>query len=98
MTSMPPSDTDVAKWQDQAACRGLRTALFFHLEQERGPTRRRREAEAKAVCHRCPVIEVCRQRALQVQEPYGSWGGLSAEKADQLRAQRRTASVLGAGR
>ena len=82
----------------QAACRGLRTALFFHSEQERGPTRRRRGAEARAVCHGCPVIEVCRRHVLQVQEPYGSWGGRSAEeRADQLRAQRRTASVYGAG-
>jgi len=73
--------------------------MFFHPEYERGPTRMRREAEAKAVCQRCPVIEQCRQHALQVHEPYGIWGGLSAEeRKDQLRVKRRAVSVPGSPR
>ena len=56
------------------------------------PNRLRREAEAKAVCHRCPVITACRQHALRVQEPYGIWDGLSAEERATLpRTRRRTA-------
>lgn len=48
-------------------------------------------------CAKCPVIEACRRHALQVAEPYGTWGGLSAEeRAEQLRAQRRAASIPGA--
>lgn len=54
------------EWQELAACRGLQLKMFFHSDHERGPARLRREAEAKAVCHRCPVIEVCRQHALRV--------------------------------
>lgn len=74
----------------------MQTVMFFHPEYERGPTRMRREAEAKAVCQRCPVIEQCRQHALQVHEPYGIWGGLSAEeRKDQLRVKRRAVSVPG---
>ncbi len=70
--------------------------MFFHPQGERGPTRRDREAEAKAVCQRCPVIDACRRHALQVAEPYGVWGGLSEEeRADQLRAQRRARSIVG---
>lgn len=77
----------------------MQTVMFFHPEYERGPTRMRREAEAKAVCQRCPVIEQCRQHALQVHEPYGIWGGLSAEeRKDQLRVKRRAVSVLGSPR
>lgn len=77
----------------------MQTVMFFHPEYERGPTRMRREAEAKAVCQRCPVIEQCRQHALQVHEPYGIWGGLSAEeRKDQLRAKRRAVSVPGSPR
>jgi len=77
----------------------LQTVMFFHPEYERGPTRMRREAEAKAVCQRCPVIEQCRQHALQVHEPYGIWGGLSAEeRKDQLRVKRRAVSVPGSPR
>jgi WhiB family redox-sensing transcriptional regulator len=79
------------EWQELAACRGLRLKMFFHSYHERGPSRLRREAEAKAVCHRCPVIEVCRQHALRVPEPYGIWGGLSAEeRATLLRSRRPT--------
>lgn len=77
----------------------MQTVMFFHPEYERGPTRMRREAEAKAVCQRCPVIEQCRQHALQVHEPYGIWGGLSAEeRKDQLRVKRRAVSVPGSPR
>jgi len=73
--------------------------MFFHPQGERGSTRRDREAEAKAVCQRCPVIDACRRHALQVAEPYGVWGGLSEEeRADQLRAQRRAESVPGGAR
>ena len=82
------------QWWDLAACRGMLTTLFFHPERQRGPARRRREAEAKAVCHRCPVITQCRRYAVGVQEPYGIWGGLSAEeRKDQLRASRGAPSV-----
>ncbi len=82
-----------------AACRRLRTMMFFHPLGERGSTRRDREAEAKAVCQRCPVIDACCRHALQAQEPYGIWGGLSEEeRAGQLRAQRRARSVPGGAR
>jgi len=70
--------------------------MFFHPLGERGSTRRHREAEAKAVCQRCPVIDACRWHALQVAEPYGVWGGLSEEeRADQLRRAR---SISGGAR
>jgi len=96
---LPGPVEDHWQWQSQGACRGLQTMMFFHPEYERGPTRMRREAEAKAVCQRCPVIEQCRQHALQVHEPYGIWGGLSAEeRKDQLRVKRRVVSVPGSPR
>jgi len=77
------------EWQERAACRGLQRKMFFHSHHERGPTRLRREAEAKAVCHRCPVISECRQHALRVQEPYGIWGGSSIEERTTLLRTRR---------
>ncbi len=77
------------QWQELAACRGLMLNMFFPANQKRGPARARREAEATAVCHRCPVIEVCRQHALRVPEPYGIWGGLSAEERATLLRTRR---------
>ena len=37
-------------WQVRAACRGIDTSHFYHPENERGPSRVRREMRAKAVC------------------------------------------------
>lgn len=87
---LPGPVEDHWNWQAEGACRGLQTSMFFHPDYERGPARERRESQAKAVCRSCPVMERCRTHALQVHEPYGIWGGLSAEERKAaLRAQRR---------
>lgn len=70
-------------WQMQAACRGQDTANFYHPENERGPSRVRREMRAKAVCATCPVVESCLRWALAAREPYGVWGGMSAEERER---------------
>lgn len=75
-------------WQVDAACRGQETSDFYHPENERGPSRVRREMRAKAVCARCPVIENCLRWALAAREPYGVWGGLSVDERDELLARR----------
>lgn len=80
------------EWQLRAACRGSDTATFYHPENERGPSRLRREMQAKAVCSGCPVVESCLRWALRAREPYGVWGGLSAEERDAiLRREQRSA-------
>lgn len=71
---------DVWNWQTQAACRGMADSLFFHPWGERGRGREERVHQAKQVCGQCPVIDACRQHALQAHEPYGVWGGLSEEE------------------
>ncbi|MDP9118601.1 MAG: WhiB family transcriptional regulator [Actinomycetota bacterium] len=75
-------------WQVQAKCRGSDTATFYHPENERGPSRVRREMRAKSVCASCPVIDNCLRWALVAREPYGVWGGLSAEEREVLIARR----------
>ncbi|MCW2494089.1 WhiB family transcriptional regulator [Jatrophihabitans sp.] len=75
-------------WQGSAACRGLDTANFYHPENERGPSRVKREQQAKAVCSSCPVLENCLRWALNAREPYGVWGGLSTEERETLLTQR----------
>lgn len=72
------------QWQLRAACRGLDSALFFHPDGERGPSRTQRENRAKAVCTGCPVVRQCRAHALVVGEPYGVWGGLSEHERARL--------------
>lgn len=75
-------------WQVDAACRGLDTANFYHPENERGPSRVRRERQAKAICATCPVIKNCLRWALAAREPYGVWGGMSADERELLLSRR----------
>lgn len=75
-------------WLTRAACRGTDTAIFYHPENERGPSRTRRELRAKAMCAACPVIESCLRWALAAREPYGVWGGLSAEEREAALARK----------
>lgn len=79
---MPVSDN--WDWQVRAACRGLDASVFFHPENERGRSRRRREEQAKQICSDCPVRRECLGWALSVHEPYGVWGGLSSTERDEL--------------
>lgn len=75
-------------WQLVASCRG-RDELFFHPHGEREPMRSEREAAAKSVCARCPVRRECLVQALESQEPYGVWGGMTeTEREAQLYGPR----------
>ena len=74
---LPGRNSDLWEWQVHAQCRGMDSSWFFHPEAERGPQKEHRDTAAKAICGQCPVIEPCRDHALQVQEPYGVWGGLT---------------------
>ncbi len=74
-------------WQLEAKCRGLDTAVFYHPENERGPSRVRREMNAKAICAACPVAANCLRWALTAREPYGVWGGKSVEERESLLTQ-----------
>ncbi|SNT45034.1 WhiB family transcriptional regulator [Rhodococcoides kyotonense] len=70
-------------WQLDARCRGVQSATFFPPPGLRGPTLRYHEAAAKRICSSCPVLDHCRQHAMESAEPYGIWGGLTAsERAD----------------
>jgi WhiB family redox-sensing transcriptional regulator len=65
-------------WQHQAACRGSDTSWFFAPSYfEKREEKDAREAKAKRVCARCPVIEECLEYALRIREPHGIWGGLN---------------------
>ena len=85
---------DAWDWQSRGACRGSDLAVFFHPEFERGENRARRTAQAKALCAACPVIARCRDHALTVQEPYGTWGGLDElERREMIKKLRRTGAA-----
>ena len=91
---LPGPNADLWDWQLQGACRGENSDVFYHPDGERGRARAQRENRAKAICHTCPVIELCREHALASGEPYGVWGGMSeSERVVALRSRRTHATV-----
>ena len=72
-------------WRHRAACRDVDSTVFFSPDPEGAPAREAREAEAKAICARCPVIRECAGYALIAGERYGVWGGLSEQDRLALR-------------
>ncbi|WP_272027677.1 WhiB family transcriptional regulator [Kocuria rosea] len=74
-------------WRSRAACLEKDPELFFPLG-DTGPALLQIE-EAKAVCHRCPVMDICLQWALETGQDAGVWGGMSEDERRALK--RRTA-------
>jgi WhiB family redox-sensing transcriptional regulator len=91
LTRLPGPMTERWDWQLRAACTGLGTERFYHPDGERGAGRAAREAAAKAVCARCPVLRECAAHALAVREPYGVWGGMSEDDRDAVLNRGRAA-------
>ena len=94
MSDQPEPVAALWEWQFQGLCRTTNPDIFFHPEGERGPSRHRREARAKAICEQCPVLRECREHALAVHEPYGVWGGMTEEEREEVyrrSARPRTA-------
>jgi WhiB family redox-sensing transcriptional regulator len=84
---LPPLVSEKWNWRLRAACRGDHVNRYFNDDKERGPTKRARDASAKAVCANCPVIGACLDWALSVGEAYGVWGGATpSERADLTKA------------
>ena len=88
---LPDPIAESYDWQYQGLCRTTDPDSFFSPDAERGAPRARREEAAKALCARCPVLETCRRHALEVQEPYGVWGGLSEAERRAILHRRRAA-------
>jgi WhiB family transcriptional regulator, redox-sensing transcriptional regulator len=89
ISRLPGPVADIWEWQLQGSCRDADPRLFFHPEGERGPARRERDAEARAICSGCPVMQECRSHALTVREPYGVWGGLTEDDREAIYADER---------
>ncbi|NLU83966.1 WhiB family transcriptional regulator [Rhodococcus sp. HNM0569] len=85
---------DIWEWQQHGKCQGMDSAVFFPPTGERGKARADRERAAKQICFSCPVVAQCRRHALEVQEPFGVWGGMGeSERIAILRRRRRDRSA-----
>ncbi|HEX2051410.1 MAG TPA: WhiB family transcriptional regulator [Actinomycetota bacterium] len=78
-------------WQDVAACREYDNVLFFGEEGESELEKQARETRAKAVCQRCPVSEPCLEFAMETNQKYGIWGGLTDKERASLKRRRARA-------
>ena len=67
-------------WADDAACKGMDTALFF-------PAKGEDLSSARSVCARCTVTAECLEEALALatNDDLGIRGGLSQRQRRQIR-------------
>jgi WhiB family transcriptional regulator, redox-sensing transcriptional regulator len=71
-------------WREDALCAETDPEAFF--PEKGGSTR-----EAKRVCSGCSVRAECLESALENDERFGIWGGLSERERRRLRVLRRDA-------
>lgn len=72
-----------ARWREKAACSKEDPELFF-------PTGVNGYSEkivdqAKAICRTCPVADECLSYAMDHDEDYGIWGGLTENQRRDLK-------------
>jgi WhiB family transcriptional regulator, redox-sensing transcriptional regulator len=67
-------------WASKAECLYAEPDTFF--PEKGGSTR-----EAKRICSRCPVRAECLDYALENEERFGIWGGLSERERRRLKRQ-----------
>jgi WhiB family redox-sensing transcriptional regulator len=72
---------DEEEWQAAALCAQTDPEAFF---PEKGGSNR----DAKAVCAACDVRNQCLEYALEHDERFGIWGGLSELQRRRLKNQR----------
>lgn len=80
-------------WHSDAECSGMDLGLFFAPDGERLAARTEREKQAKAVCWRCPLEQLCRDDAVARNDHWGVRGGLTP---DEIQAERRRRQRKGA--
>lgn len=81
-------------WQDDAACGGMNTEMFFSEDEERPSyARTLHEAAAKAVCAPCVVRNQCLTAAL-VGDEVGVWGGTSTQQRRKIKRIGARASCV----
>lgn len=75
---LSPETVGETDWQERALCAETDAEAFF--PEKGGSTR-----DAKKVCRACDVKAECLQYALEHDERFGIWGGLSERERRQLR-------------
>ncbi len=77
---------DSLDWRSRAACRDKDPELFFPVGNT--GTAFQQITEAKSVCTACEVADSCLKCAINTNQDYGVWGGMSEDERRALK--RRT--------
>jgi len=85
---MGEDDAEELGWQDRALCAQTDPEAFF--PEKGGSTR-----EAKKVCRSCEVRAECLEYALEHDERFGIWGGLSERERRSLTPPWRLPASAG---
>ena len=78
--TLPEAGDGLLAWQEHALCAQTEPEAFF--PEKGGSTR-----EAKQVCEMCGVKDQCLEYALENDERFGIWGGLSERERRRLKKQ-----------
>ena len=78
-------------WRNRASCLDEDPELFFPIGNT-GPALLQIQ-QAKAVCHRCEVIELCLRLALESAKDTGVFGGLSDDERRSLKRREARARL-----
>lgn len=79
-------DASALSWTDQGSCAEVDGDLWF-------PGRGGSVREPKAICRKCPVRAECLEYALENDERFGIYGGLSPRERRDLKRQREEAAA-----
>lgn len=78
LAALGDADAVLLAWQEQALCAQTDPEAFF--PEKGGSTR-----EAKRICVGCNVKGECLEYALEQDERFGIWGGLSERERRRLK-------------
>lgn len=70
-------------WQEEAACQYVDPELFFILKGQTTKVR-----QAKKICRSCPVVDQCREWAIEIGDRHAILGGTTERDRRHLRKAR----------
>jgi len=78
-----PREYQPMVWRNEAACKDHDPKLWY--PERRGDANHQR---AVAICQQCPARDACLEHALDHNESYGIWGGLTESQRRRVRTLR----------
>lgn len=75
-------------WQEEALCRQIDVGDVFFPEVGGSPRL------AQMICRDCPVKAQCLNYALERNEPFGIWGGLTQRERRKVKRGEKVAPTL----